>query len=240
MKKYLIHLIFFIIIFIISFIFLFPYNTLSTYLFNKYIFSRYQTFLNYQYINSNIIKTQIKDINIYLNNKSYNLKSIVIDYNPLFLLKKEILIYTDPLKIKLILKKRNHNLLYKGDLDLDSLIYYTRFKTIKGQININGNFNLLNKTGILHLTSNKLVLKNNSLNLKLKHIIGAILINRNRITIQNFSAKGTPTLDITGNIILNFKYVSMSPINIRLKVSYPYMNKYITITGTLYDPQIIY
>jgi len=240
MKKYILYFITFIIIFIITFILLFPYNTLSKYLLNKYIFLKYKNIVSYQNIDSNIERTKITNIHLYIDDKPFNIKSIIINHNPIKLCQKEISIYVNPLKLILFLKKDDQQILYRANWRLDTLTHYMKDKIINGLIHINGNFNYVNKIGIIHLNSNNLSLKDKTLNLNLKHIVGNISINRNKVTIKELSAQGSPRLDIKGSIILNSNYISMSPINIRIKVSYPYMTKYITISGTLYNPQIIY
>ncbi len=239
MKKYFYYTIISIIIFIISFIILFPYTTYSRYIINRMI-AKYSNIIHYQKLNSNLLYTDIQNIKLYINGKIYTIKSITINHNPLLLIKREVLIISKPLKLTLKVKKRGQKLYYNGKFNLSFLKSYFKINSIKGCIIIVGNLNLLTKNGIIQAKVNKLILSSKILKLNLSNLVTSILINRNKITIKDLKAQGVPKLDITGDIILNTHYISMSPINIRIKISSASMTRYINISGTVFNPQIIY
>ncbi len=147
------------------------------------------------------------------------IKNIELDYNPIGLIFKRISFKADSPAFMLTGKLAGSNI--NADVKA-SVAGIAQIAGMSGSGSIDGKieYNIKDEKGSINVTSpNKVSFNHPLMPVAVDSVQGQADIDKNKLTIKNFSAKGANSLNITGFVDLNKKKIDTSVLNINGEAS---------------------
>lgn len=232
-KRIILSIIVFLCAFLITIIIKFPLNAvvsniISETVKNRKIDIRYDS-INVTFFGSTAVNVKSGPIVV---------KNIELDYNPLSLLFKRV-----------SFKAQSDAFILEGklagnDLNADvkvSIASLAQMVNMSGSGSFTGNitYNMKNETGKINLDApNKISFNHPLMPLQADNLKANADINKNKLTINDFSATGQNTLKVTGYVDLNKQKIDTSILNIKGEASMGNYPLKFTLTGPARMPKV--
>lgn len=232
-KQIIFSIIAFFTAFLITIIIKFPLNSVVTNIItdtvqNKKIDIRYDS-INVTFFGATA--TNVKTGPLVISN-------LELDYNPLGLLFKRVAFKADSTAFNLTGKLSGS----KVNADIKGYIAtLAQMGNMTGSGSFNGNFtyNIKDETGKITLDApNKVTFNHPLMPIAVDNIKAEADINKNKLTINNFSATGSNSLKVTGFIDLNKQKIDTSILNIQGEASMGNFPLKFTLTGPARMPKV--
>lgn len=166
------------------------------------------------------------------------ISNLELDYNPLGLLFKRVAFKADSTAFNLTGKLSGS----KVNADIKGYIAtLAQMGNMTGSGSFNGNFtyNIKDETGKITLDApNKVTFNHPLMPIAVDNIKAEADINKNKLTINNFSATGSNSLKVTGFIDLNKQKIDTSILNIQGEASMGNFPLKFTLTGPARMPKV--
>lgn len=166
------------------------------------------------------------------------IKNIELDYNPLGLLFKRVSFKAQSDAFILNGKLSGNNLNADVKVSIASLAQMVNM-TGSGSFTGNITYNIKNETGKINLDApNKISFNHPLMPLQADNLKANADIDKNKLTINDFSATGQNTLKVTGYVDLNKQKIDTSILNIKGEASMGNYPLKFTLTGPARMPKV--
>ncbi|MBZ4644161.1 MAG: hypothetical protein JG767_1770 [Deferribacteraceae bacterium] len=230
MKKIL-TLIYFLLLFVLSLIIFFPYQTVLS-----YVIDNYARQVTYSEILGNFNKSTIRNINIY----GYKIGDMTIKHSLANLIMQKIDFYGEISGIKLLGSATKNKITFSAEGDASKLNSFLDkgYVVNSGSLNVDGVFNIkdLNLTGQLKLKDLSASAMNK--NFSAENYVLKFELKNNNLQIETVESKSNPPFVVKGSILLNINNLLFSRLNLIAEIGKDNLKLKPRITGTISKPNV--